>query len=101
MAADALAEELFDDGDEGVARGKSEVGEGEERGGEAAGQWAGVVSLGRWSFLDAELGGPEVVGDQGLRCAGWGEAGVGPADGAVAVEEGPVALWSLLAGLDG
>ena len=51
--------------------------------------------------MDAELGGPEVVGDQGLRCAGWGEAGVGPADGAVAVEEGPVALWSLLAGLDG
>ena len=37
MAADALAEELFDDGDERVARGKGEVGEGEERGGEATG----------------------------------------------------------------
>ena len=100
VAADTLAEELFDDGNEGVARRKGEVGEGEERGGEAAGQRAGVVALGCWGFLNGELGGPEVVCDQGLGCAGRSEAGIGPGDGAVAVEEGPVALWSLLACLD-
>lgn len=91
----ALAEAFLDDGDEGVLVGRDgDVAKGDVGGVAAANQGAGVVRLeighllGRVAVL--EVG----VCLEGFVCAGWGQEGIGPAGGGVAVLFGPVALSS-------
>ena len=45
-----------------------------------------------WDFLDRDFRSPEAVGDLGLENASLGKMGIGPDDGAVAIQFGPVAL---------
>jgi hypothetical protein len=91
--ADALAEELLDQGSElrGIV-GQVQAVEGVVGGLEGAGQRGGEVVVWGVDVLLVDLLLPEVVGDERLVDAVGGQGSVVPGGGAVAVELGPVAL---------
>lgn len=92
VQAEAFAEQLLDDRGEGAGFGERQVAEGVVGRREAACQWRDVVRLWSGDASRSERVGPEAVGDESLLDARWCQMGVGPGDGAVAIQQRPVAV---------
>jgi hypothetical protein len=93
VATNTFPEALLYGRDERVMAREIEAREGDICSHKAAGERGGVVRLWSCNLLILYLGLPEVVGDLSLEVATWCNLWISPDDGAIAVFEGPVALW--------
>ena len=92
MLADALAEELLDEGAKRLVRGQRHAREGGVGRLQAASEGGDVEAVWGADFLRGDLVAPEGLGGLRLRDARGGQVRVGPESRAIAIEERPVAV---------